>query len=165
MDFNERYANQFLQKFKNREMLVVTDYNHKDRTGWNILVKRELIEHVGDTQFTITAKGKKVLRLGGWGNYLKYIELKENRDAQKEYYDFLFSKYRYKTFWVVFVLGLFGGVYSLVDFISTLTTKDPIQQVNNPTQQKKEKVKEEQTLILSQKNLDSSSSSNSELNK
>ncbi|WP_426431023.1 hypothetical protein ACPX19_01385 [Winogradskyella sp. HB-48] len=155
--FNETHANEFLQRFKNSDNVILfKNPKENDRIGWNLLVKRGLIEHIGNYEFTITSKGKKVLRLGSWNQYLKYEELKENRNTRKEYYDFLLSKYRYKTFWIVFLLGLFGGLYSIYDiFIKSQDTEKKLNQINIDTQENTKAIEGVYIEILNQKNLDS----------
>ena len=37
-----------------------------------------------------------------------------------------------KTFWLIFGFGLFGGIYSTVDFIGHLTTKEDSRQEQTP---------------------------------
>ncbi|WBU89079.1 hypothetical protein [Cellulophaga omnivescoria] len=155
MEFNESHAYKFLLKFKKNETLIMTNYTDSDKKGWNILVKRDLIEHIGDMQFTITPKGKKVIRLGGWSRYLDYLEKKDINEYKKENYDFLFSKYRYKTFWLAIVLAVFGGIYSGYDFIERLTKEGDSQQSQIPIKEKELELSKQHTLILNQISQDS----------
>lgn len=127
------------------------------RVAWNLLVKRDLIENNGGygVEFTITEKGLKVLRLGSWSNCLDYLELKENKKINKEHYDFLFSKYRYKTFWLFFVIAIFGGIYSAYDFIERLNTKEGSQLKQKPIIKSELELSKPHISPLIQKNLDS----------
>ncbi|MFD0990314.1 hypothetical protein ACFQ1R_09415 [Mariniflexile jejuense] len=95
--FNEAYAYKFLQKFQENDTLYMTSYSEEDKIAWNILVKRGIIENIGGTQFSITLKGKQVLKAGGWNKYLKLEELKEEKRVDKENFDFLISKFQAKS--------------------------------------------------------------------
>lgn len=161
--FNETYTDEFLERFKDSNDTIVFKPNDKNRIAWNILIKRGLIEHLGQYEFKITTKGKIVLRLGGWDEYIDYEEQKENKETKKAHYDLLFSKYRYKTFWIVFVLGLFGGLYSIYDaFIKTQSTEEKLNQINTDTQENIKAIEELRIEISNQKNLDSLNTPNLE---
>ncbi len=90
--------------------------------------------------------------------YTKYLEFdlkKERRNEQKEIFDFKVSKWKYHTFWYFFAIAIFGGGYSVYDFIERLTKAESVQQGQNPKAEKELEVSKLHTLVLDQKNLDS----------
>ncbi|WP_299362395.1 hypothetical protein [Winogradskyella sp.] len=120
------------------------------------LKRNDLIVYVGKFKFTVTKEGYKVAKYKNWSSYIDEKQKKELRTDKKEYYDYLFSKYRYKTFWILFVLAIFGGVYSAYDFIERLTTKgdSEIEQKSLP-ENKSEPSEQEKLIIDSKKQADS----------
>lgn len=90
-----------------------------------------------------------------YSNYYKFNTKKEERKDRKETYDYYFSKYRKKTFWIVLILGLFGGIYSIYDFIERLSKPKTTQSQQSPKEETKAKLDKSHTLILDKKSLDS----------
>ncbi|WP_299548508.1 hypothetical protein [Seonamhaeicola sp.] len=127
MDVNERYANQFLLRFKKNKIVILTNYEYKDQVGWNILVKRGLIEHVGDTQFTITLKGMQVLDCGSWTKYLELEQTKEEKRHKKEEFDYKISKFHAKSKYLPYFIS-FASLFvaCLAYFKPTNNTKNKL---------------------------------------
>ena len=46
------------------------------------------------------------------------------RQINKDNYDYLFSKWRYKTYWLLLVCSVLASGYSLYDFIDRFVSKD-----------------------------------------
>lgn len=72
MKTNNQFADEFLLRFQDSKTIVVKVYDDKTRIGWNVNLNRGLIIHnKGYSQeFTITPLGIKVLKAGGWENYI-----------------------------------------------------------------------------------------------
>ncbi|MDF1517779.1 MAG: hypothetical protein P1P79_07525, partial [Lutibacter sp.] len=75
----------------------------------------------------------------------KYLELereKNKRRLLKDKYDLTLSRWKYYTFWFVFIFGLFGGVYSLYDFITGISNNNhnKYQEFNHHELKAKQKI-------------------------
>lgn len=100
--------------------LDISELSDNDKRGLIILMDTKYGIVTPNIQNSIfpTEKGSRIHNNGGW---LKNIELQYKKDI----YDFKTSKWKFKTFWIWFFLGLFGGLYSVYDIIvcvvSTIT--------------------------------------------
>lgn len=127
-------------------------------TIFRICVNNKLIIKF-DTGYMYSITDYAVELLSKYNNsYLKYAEAQEliiERQNKKDNYDFHFSKWRSKTFMVVFIFGIFGGAYSGYDLIIKLidhTRKDKTEL----NKQENTKITEDiHTLPSSHKNQDS----------
>ena len=93
-------------------------------------------------------------------------ELKDKiAERKKLHNESVMSGWKRKTFWYIFALGLFGGIYSGIDLFNKITSKKevPIQQLTR--QEMEAELTKLRTLILNQKSRDSLENANSELNK
>ena len=66
------------------------------------------------------------------------------------------TKWKYYTFWPLFVIAIFGGGYSLYDFTERLTKAKDSQQVQLTKGETESEQSKPHTLPLNQKNQDSS---------
>lgn len=127
--FNENYVNEFLQRFKNNDNIILFKHNENDRKAWNTLVNRGLIEYLGDDEFSLTFKGKQVLKAGSWDKYLTKEQSKEERRERKENLDLSISEFQVKTKFLPHIFSTIGLIISVISiFISTKSCKE--QQVN-----------------------------------
>ncbi|WP_396178848.1 hypothetical protein [Flavobacterium sp.] len=83
----------------------------------------------------------------------------------KLYNDSKLSERQVKTFYIVFVFGLFGGLYSCYDFIKTLNTKEYDQSKQITKEELELELSKLRTLILNQKKDSLLNTSNSEKGK
>ena len=90
-----------------------------------------------------------------WINHLEIERIKSERAERKETFDFNVAKFKYHTFWWLFGLAIFGGLYSVYDIINSLTKEECEQQEQMPTIKKELGVSKLPALILGQKSLDS----------
>lgn len=108
------------------------DLNNNEYQNDKIVLMRQMI-----TRDLICSDGEKMQLLqltplgyeicNSIGGYLKYLEFekeKTRRKLLKDKYDLTLSKWKYYTFWLVFFLGLFGGIYSACDFIEKISHKE-----------------------------------------
>lgn len=151
--------------------------NFIDENGNNLDSRKRLaeyLEEVGVIELEsshrqvcfISDLGLNILENGGWFEYLqefKLVEKEKNRlkekvekiEIAKLNNEYKLSKWKVKTYWLVLGLAIFGGIYSLFDFISLISKKTP-PAVNTVTQEElKLEISKLRTLILSQRNLDS----------
>lgn len=68
--------------------------------------------------------------------YYKHIEKKKRISELKEYYSFQTSKWKYYTFWPVFIFGLIGGIYASFQIIKLLSTSETNKSEQTTIQQK-----------------------------
>ena len=127
--FNEGYVNEFLQRFKNNDNIILFKHNENDRKAWSTLVKRGLIEYLGDDEFSLTFKGKQVLKAGSWDKYLTQEQSKEERRERKENLDLLMSEFQVKSKLLPYIFSTIGLIISIASIIiSTKSCKE--QQVH-----------------------------------
>jgi hypothetical protein len=89
----------------------------------------------------------KLKNANGVQNHLKNKKKRSEKAEKKENYDYLFSKYRYWTYWVVFSIGLYGGIDSFYDsFIKSNANIKDVKEL----EVYKEELKEVRTLIYNQ---------------
>ncbi|NIK92970.1 hypothetical protein GZ212_12475 [Mangrovimonas sp. CR14] len=63
---------------------------------------------------SLTPKGRKVHRLGGWIEYLKLEEIKEKKKEKKEKYDLDISWFQSKTKWLPLILSISSLILSII---------------------------------------------------
>jgi len=75
----------------------------------------------------LALENNSVLRLtnDGWNfKSFEHLDKLNAKKERKEHLDFQISKWKYKTFWWLFFLAIFGGGYSAYDFISSFSEKE-----------------------------------------
>ena len=82
-------------------------------------------------QVSRTTKTCRFLEEGG---LVKEFE-KGEKLRRQEHYEYSLSRWKYKTFWPLLIFGLFGGVYSMVDAIRSLTTIKDEEVVISPKEE------------------------------
>lgn len=65
----------------------------------------------------LTRKGKNIVKEGGWLKHIQENEKKEKRAEDKDLYDYKLAKWQHDTFWWIFALAVFGGLYSIFDIL------------------------------------------------
>lgn len=84
------------------------------------------------------------------------VELKQDiidkkAERKKLHNESKLSDWQVKTFWPLFIFGLFGGLYSAYDIIKNLTTADTIREKQVTKEQMELELSKLRTLILIQK--------------
>jgi hypothetical protein len=137
-----------------REYLSIIDY----------LDKKEYIESIeNDAHFDLTDVGVANLKL--IQENLEQKNLDTLAERKKLHNESVMSGWKRKTFWYIFALGLFGGIYSGIDLFNKITDKKEVQTEQLTKQEMKEELSRLRTLILTKKKRDSLMNSNSELNR
>jgi len=135
----------------------------------NLLIDRDLakrldntVYHIGEINLNIptcklSPKGIEIIKNGGWLKHLDREKTKSNRAERKEIFDYNIAKWQSRTFWPVLISGLFGGIYSAVDFYEKLTTKNVTQEPKSfaDKQEYKSKLNNSDELMLNQNKIDS----------
>jgi hypothetical protein len=86
----------------------------------------------------------------------------KQKQIKKENTEYTLTKWKYYTFWPLFIIALFGGGYSIYDFKERLTTKANSQQVQSTKEQTELEQSKSHISTLNQKNQDSSFQTSSE---
>lgn len=88
-------------------------------------------------------------------NRLKKDEEIKELSNTKLYWDSKISKWQVKTFWPVFIFGLFGLTFGIYNFIDQLKGKKITEELIQDNLHIKEELSKLRTLILDQKTVDS----------
>lgn len=115
----------------------------------------------------ITPFGKSIIeKHGSLSEYLEFENkqvVEKNRIEQikkeKLYFDAKISKWKYYTFWPLFILAIFGGGYSVYDITERLTKSKTNQSMQLPKLETELELSKSHTLTLDQRSLDSLHSS------
>ena len=105
--------------------------------------------HINTDIYLPTELGKSVLQSGGWINYNKIKNQQKEKDEKKEHYELQNIKFKYYSFWPVFVMSLFGGFYSI--FQITISLKEENKSKTKP---KTEKTKSNISSEVQKKSID-----------
>ncbi|WP_298884253.1 hypothetical protein [uncultured Polaribacter sp.] len=95
--------------------IINLEYFEKDLGLIIILFK----ESEGKTAI-LSSKGKKVIRLGGWIEYLKREEKLEKKREQKENFDLKISKFQSNTTWLPYIASGIGLILSIIAIVISL---------------------------------------------
>ena len=94
------------------------------------LEKREFIEETDEmNQYKITNIGLEKLK--ELNKLKEQKEKDEKAERYKLYNESVMSGWKRKTFWYIFALGLFGGIYSGIDLFNKITDNQEIQEKDN----------------------------------
>ena len=101
------------------------------------LSKGKLID--GDEFLYVTEYGKSQLK----EFKLEIDEAVEdkNRTRKKDDLDTKLTKWQVKTFWVLFALSLFAGIYSAVDFVNSFNENDDIEKLENKIEKMEKRIR------------------------
>lgn len=86
------------------------------------------------------------------------LEKEETRNEMKSFYEYEMAKLKYKTFWYIFGLAVFGGLYSGYSIIKDIVrpSKEELYiQSQNSIKEMESELSTLRTLILDQKMVDS----------
>ena len=73
------------------------------------------------------------------------------RTESKNLNDYTLSKWQVKTFWIALTFGVFGGIYSTVEIIKSLTIKEDVKEKPVSKEEMELELSKLRTLILNQK--------------
>ena len=65
----------------------------------------------------------------------------KKRTRTKDDLDAKLTKWQVKTFWVIFVLSLFAGIYSAVDFVNSFNENDNIEKLENKIEKMEKRIR------------------------
>lgn len=126
------------------------------------IIDREYVVNI-DCELHIQEIGK--LYLIELKKELEQEEQDKIAERQKLRNEAIISERTIKTFWAVFIFGLFGGIYSAYDLFNKITSNKEVPKEQVTKQEMEEELSKLRTLFLTQKRVDSLRIPNSELNK
>jgi len=116
--------------------------------------KPELIKmYFGSTTSYVTKVlfAKPFLDRGGF----EKIELKESRQNRKDFLDFNVSKFKFYTFWPIFIFAFVGFWFSVSNFVNNRKNQESAKGQEQRIEQMELELTKLRTSILNRKNLDS----------
>jgi hypothetical protein len=73
--------------------------------------------------YELSKTGEEVLQAGGWKSH-NLAKAKEKKILDdKQFYEYKISKFKYYTLWPALVLGIIGGIYSIVEMAKSYSEK------------------------------------------
>lgn len=160
-----------LNTFKNSETLTSQKEDKPKIIGYNDFLK--IIGHLEDREFIKPTSNLNEFKITSTGiekfkeldKLNKITEKDKNIQRRKLYNESIIAERARKTFWFVFLFGLFGGIYSGIDIFNKITKSKEVPKKQVTKQEMEEELSKLRTLFLTQKKVDSLNHSNSELNK
>jgi hypothetical protein len=150
---------------------VIDSHTEPDWIDWSgymdviaTLDRKRLIEQNSEHRsvYILTKHGKESLEKEQ--NLRTDIQKDNKISRQKLHNEAKLTRLKVKSFWPIFILALFGGVYSSIDFVSRVLNRSDQEPELITRQELKEEVTKLRTLILNQKNQDSLLQTNSDKN-
>ncbi|NRT17170.1 hypothetical protein HNP99_003549 [Flavobacterium sp. 28A] len=140
----------------------------KDNLGW--AKYNQIYAEFANNSLLDSNTHTKLTELGK--NTLKILELELEQEVtdqkverKKLHNESKLSEWQIKTFWPLFIFGLFGGLYSAYDIIKTLTKKEDAKVEQLTKSEMESELSKLRTLILTQKKDSTSTHSNSKKSK
>jgi hypothetical protein len=158
-----------LSTFSENRIRLEKSFEKIDSIGWSDFLsiidfseKREYLDN-NSGEYSISGIGKTYfLELK---NEIEQTEKDKIAERQKLRNEAIISERTIKTFWAVFIFGLFGGIYSAYDLFNKITSNKEVPKEQVTKQEMEEELSKLRTLFLTQKKGDSLRIPNSELNK
>jgi hypothetical protein len=142
------------------------DFGHREKAEIIKFLDDELIieewKHARNSSI-LTRKGVDIINIhGGIEKYLDFekskIEESSNLEKlrnEKLHLDTKLSKLKVKTFWYVFIFGLFGGFYSMYSMIDSFVGESEEQRIERILENKLQERQQKQKTSTYQTNIDS----------
>ena len=126
----------------------------KDKIGWKKYneIYREYSSNSlldAETHCKLTEIGKTTLNL--LEAEVKQENIDKEAERRKLHNESKLSDWQIKTFWPLFVFGIFGGFYSAFDIIKNLSTNKDLQLKQISKEEMESELSKLRTLILNQK--------------
>jgi hypothetical protein len=162
-----------LKSFIESDSSVFVHFNFKGMDGektknykriGKIMKDEGLLTSKNDNFYELEPKAIEIYNSGGWIKHKENERENIEKLKKKANYDYNFSKYRAKTFIAVFIIGLFGGIYSAVDLILKIYNNKDYQTEQNPIKEPISTSLNKHTLPSSQTYQDSLNNSNIQSN-
>jgi hypothetical protein len=107
-----------------------------------------LTPHKNTNIYELSKSGEEVLQAGGWKSYTLMKAREKKILDDKQFYEFKISKFKYYTLWPALVLGIVGGIYSIVEMAKSYT-ENKISKIESTNETQKPHI-----LLKSNKNID-----------
>ena len=113
-------------------------------------LKNNLVDEYSANKLTELGKN----RLNELKIKINQKEKDEKAERIKLYNESVMSGWKRKTFWYIFALGIFGGVYSGIDLFGKITSSKEVPKEQLTKQKMEEELSKLRTLILTTKKKD-----------
>lgn len=121
------------------------------KTIIDLMKIEQLIDIPNEHMLNVTKLGYEVVRKGGWIKYLKIERIKSDRLLRKDIFDFNVSKFKYYTFWPVFVFAFIGFGFNVFNFIYSQKNKENIKLQEEKIEKMKLELTKFQNSVLNKK--------------
>jgi len=115
----------------------------------------QLIDIPNEHMLNVTKLGYEVVRKGGWIKYLEIEKIKSDRLLRKDIIDFSLSKFKYYTFWPIFIFAFVGFGFSVCNFITSQKNQENAKLQEQRIENMESELTKLRISISVQKNLDS----------
>lgn len=120
-----------------------------------VLLKHQLIVHVGVGAFNLTGLGIEVTMFNNWEEYVnKDQRIRRYKDVRLKYSSLL-AKWQYYVFWPAFIFGVTGFILSIYNASKRTTTQKDIEELKVSILQVEEELYRLRISTSDQKNPDS----------
>lgn len=111
--------------------------------------------HTNTNIYEISKTGEEVLQAGGWKSY-NLAKAKEKKIIDdKQFYEYKISKFKYYTLWPAMILGVIGGIYSIVEMAKSYAESKPkIESTSEPQKLKISSESQKKSTNLNLKEVD-----------
>jgi len=138
------------------------EYNEQNSIK-KFLVDKSILEEWGDGKHIITQIGEDIVEIyGGIDKYLEHEKSEKDEKIRLEklkneklYLDTKLARWQVKTFWYVFIFGLFGGFYSMYSMIDSFVGESEEQRIERILESKLQEREQKQKTSTYQTNIDS----------
>lgn len=147
--------------------MAVHDLNFSSKEQYEIrkflIDESIIITHGAHGQYIISKKGEEIVNVyGGIDKYLEHESAEkaernrlEKLKNEKLYLDTKLARWQVKTFWYVFIFGLFGGFYSMYSMIDSFVGESEEQRIERILENKLQEREQKQKTSTYQTNIDS----------
>ena len=90
--------------------------------------------HINTDIYELSKTGEEVLQAKGWKSYNQAKAREKKIIDQKQFYEYKISKFKYYTLWPALILGVIGGVYSIVEMAKSYSERKPKTESTNESQ-------------------------------
>ena len=114
--------------------------------------------HANTNIYELSKTGEEVLQAGGWKSY-NLAKAKEKKILDdKQFYEYKISKFKYYTLWPALILGVIGGIYSIVEMAKSYAEIKPkIESTNEPNKLQISSKSQKDSTNLTSKKVDTNS--------
>lgn len=138
--------------------IEISPFDNRDYSRVAIALKGKgylITPHINTNMYEISKTGEEVLQAGGWKTY-NLAKAKEKKIIDdKQFYEYKISKFKYYTLWPAMILGVVGGIYSIVEMAKSYAESKPkIESISEPQKNKITSESQKNSINLNSKKVD-----------